>query len=45
MQETTGENEIEQKNPTNWSAWYWGLMIFLAVQIVLYLYITNHYTA
>lgn len=27
----------------NWKAWYWGLIIFLFLQIVLYLWITNAY--
>ena len=45
MQETIDDNEIKQKDTTNWSVWYWGLMIFLGVQIALYLYITNLYTA
>jgi len=44
MQETIDDNEIEQKDSTNWRAWYWGLMIFLAIQIGLYYYITNLYT-
>ena len=33
----------EEKDSTNWKAWYWGLMIFLGLQIVLYLFITNFY--
>ena len=43
MQEIIDNNEIEDKNPVNWKAWYWGLMIFLAVQIAIYFYITNLY--
>jgi|GEM_PF-1981847 hypothetical protein len=45
MQEVINDNELKQKDTTNWKAWYWGLMIFLAVQIALYFYITNLYTA
>lgn len=45
MQETIDNNKTEPQDSTNWKAWYWGLMIFLAVQIALYLYITNLYSA
>ena len=45
MQEVINDNELKQKDTTNWKAWDWGLMIFLAVQIALYFYITNLYTA
>ena len=44
MQEPTDNNEIEEKDTTNWKACYWGLMVFLAVQIAIYFYITNLYT-
>jgi hypothetical protein len=30
----------EQEEKTNWKAWYWGLMIFLALQIGIYYLIT-----
>lgn len=35
----------EEKDDTNWNAWYIGLMVFLLVQIIVYLMITNHYGA
>ena len=35
----------KEKDGTNWKAWYWGLMLFLAIQIMLYLYITNTFSA
>ena len=28
---------------TNWKSWYWGLIIFLALQIVVYYSITKFY--
>ena len=34
---------VEEKDKTNWKAWYWGLMIFLALQITIYLLITKSY--
>jgi hypothetical protein len=45
MQETIDNNKTEPQDSTNWETWYWGLIIFLAVQIALYLYITNLYSA
>jgi uncharacterized protein YpmS len=43
--EEQDENKIsESKDTKNWKAWDWGLMIFLAVQIAIYLFITNLYT-
>ena len=45
MQESIDNNKTEPHDSTNWKAWYWGLMIFLAAQIALYLYITNLYSA
>lgn len=44
MEEQTKNKTPEPKDTTNWKAWYWGLMIFLAVQIAIYLFITNLYT-
>jgi len=35
----------EEKDGTNWNAWYIGLMLFLLVQIIAYLLITNSYEA
>lgn len=37
--------EQEEKPPvfSRWSAWYWLLMIVLAVQILIYLFITNSF--
>lgn len=40
--EIIDENSQEQK-PTQWKFWYWGLMVFLAVQIGIYLLITYSY--
>jgi type III secretory pathway component EscV len=37
--------ESNEKDPTNWKAWYWGLILFLVVQIVVYLVITKAYEA
>lgn len=33
----------EEKDPINWKAWYIGLVAFLVVQIVVFLWITNSY--
>jgi uncharacterized protein YpmS len=33
----------DEKDNTNWKAWYWGLMVFLAIQIALYLFITKSF--
>jgi len=35
----------EEKDGTNWKVWYIVLMLVLLVQIVGYLWITNHYAA
>lgn len=35
---------MEEKDKTNWKAWYWALVGFLALQILLYLWMTNTYT-
>ncbi len=37
--------EQEEKPPvfSRWSTWYWLLMIVLAVQILIYLFITNSF--
>ncbi len=32
-----------EKDNTNWKAWYWALILFLGAQIALYLYISNQY--
>lgn len=44
MEEQAEYKKSPPEDKTNWKAWYWGLMIFLAVQIALYFYITNLYT-
>lgn len=38
-------SEQEEKPPVfpRWSAWYWLVMIVLAVQIVTYLFITSSF--
>lgn len=36
---------MEEEDKTNWKAWYWGLIIFLVLQIGIYLWITKMYTA
>lgn len=33
----------EEKDSTNWKAWYIGVMLFLLAQIIVYLVITNSY--
>jgi hypothetical protein len=33
----------EHEKPTNWKAWYWGLTIFLALQIILFIIISNSF--
>lgn len=35
----------EEKDSTKWKFWYWGLIIVLALQIALYLWITNIYSS
>jgi len=37
--------EEEEKPPvfSRWSVWYWLVMIVLAVQIIVYLFITNSF--
>lgn len=35
----------EEKDETNWKAWYLTLVVFLVMQILIYLIITNTYTA
>jgi hypothetical protein len=35
----------EEKDGTNWNAWYIGLIAVLLVQILVYLWITNTYAA
>jgi len=41
------EEPLDDKNhnddPTNWNAWYMGLIAALAFQIIVYLLITNMY--
>ncbi|MEN8927311.1 MAG: hypothetical protein ABF242_05915 [Flavobacteriales bacterium] len=44
MEEQEEYKKTPSKDTTNWKTWYWGLMIFLAVQIALFLFITNLYT-
>ncbi len=37
-------DEQEPKDdPTNWNGWYMGLIAALAIQIIVYLLITNMY--
>ncbi|MDG1916046.1 MAG: hypothetical protein P8I55_15840 [Crocinitomix sp.] len=35
--------KAQNEKSTNWKAWYWGLTIFLALQIVLFIVISNWY--
>ena len=37
------QNNVEEKDSTNWNAWYATLIIVLVIQIVGYLIITNNY--
>lgn len=41
QQEIIDSEIVEKEKSTNWLAWYWGLAIFLALQIVLFIYISN----
>jgi hypothetical protein len=36
---------MEDEKPTNWKAWYWGLVIFLGLQIIIYILISNSFDA
>ena len=42
-QEIIDSEKAENEKPTNWKAWYWGLAIFLALQIILFVIISNSY--
>lgn len=33
----------EEKDTTNWKAWYWGLVLVLLAQILIYLWITKSF--
>lgn len=33
----------EERDPTNWKAWYIALIAFLVLQIAVFLWITNSY--
>jgi len=33
----------EEKDSTNWKAWYWGLVLFLLAQIIVFVLISNAY--
>lgn len=35
----------KEKDSTNWRNWYLGLIVFLVIQIIIYLWITNSYAA
>lgn len=37
------QNNIEDKDDTNWGAWYAALVIVLVLQIVIYFAITNKF--
>ncbi|NOQ72468.1 MAG: hypothetical protein GQ574_10730 [Crocinitomix sp.] len=43
QQEIIDSEIVEKEKPTNWKAWYWGLAIFLAIQIILFVLISNSY--
>ncbi len=45
MSEKQQIDSKEKSDTTNWGAWYLGLIIFLAVQIIVYLWITKWYEA
>ncbi len=38
------ENDEKPPGFKRWSGWYWLLMIMLAVQIVIYLFITSSFS-
>ena len=40
-QETLDSGRDRKEKPTNWKAWYWGLAIFLVIQIIVFTYISN----
>ena len=33
------------KDKMKWKQWYWGLIMFLLAQIILYIWITNIYSS
>jgi hypothetical protein len=33
----------EDKDNTNWKAWYWGIFLFFVAQVVVFLIISNQY--
>ena len=43
MNEGLKEDKDPKEDPTNWNAWYMGLIAALAFQIIVYLLITNMY--
>jgi len=36
-------NQNKDNDTTNWKAWYWGLVLFLVLQIAIYFFITMQY--
>lgn len=44
MSEDSKEKKEPKDDPTNWNGWYMGLIAALALQIIIYLLITNMYS-
>jgi len=34
----------EEKDKTNWRAWYWGIFLFFILQVILFILISNYYS-
>ena len=43
MTEDSKDKRERRDDPTNWNGWYMGLIAALAIQIIIYLLITNMY--
>ena len=37
------QHQNEEEDKTNWKGWYWGLVLFLALQIILFIFITKSF--
>ena len=43
QEETIDSEIVDKEKSTNWKAWYWGLAIFLALQIIIFVLISNSF--
>lgn len=34
----------EKQKPVSWKKWYWFVLLFLALQILIYTWLTHHYS-